>query len=151
MRRRDTLNPFAGSVPVPQGDARYQMGVREGARDARQFKRRQDPRRPEPVLATGVDMLPQTFTLPANKLTRVLPYNKNRKRFLLCLVDTAPATVYWCFGNSPNSLIPLPPGGIWDESGVSIATSEIWMTTGPQNVPTSQPVTVYEGMHDDRD
>jgi hypothetical protein len=82
----------------------------------------------------------------ANVLQRVLAQNYHRKRFLISVLDTFPATVYFCFFQQPNALTAIGPGGAWDESGSGVSTDEIWIMS-PGGV--GKFVTVYEGVVDD--
>jgi hypothetical protein len=74
-----------------------------------------------------------------------LPYNKNRKRLIVPNPTLNNFTIWMSFGNNPQAFwIELSPGMIWDESGTSIVTEELWLATSVSHAR----VGVYDGKED---
>jgi hypothetical protein len=78
------------------------------------------------------------------QLTQVFTRRPDRKRFILCNPQSNPNTIFFSFKNSPNGLIPLAVGQVWDESGSEISTDDIWIC-GQGAAGVSVPYVAYEG------
>jgi|ERR1700733_1644337 len=76
-------------------------------------------------------------------LSLVFTRRNDRKRFILANVFGL-ETIYFSYKNSPNALLPLYVGQVWDESGSEVSNDDIWICgKNPNGGPT--PYVAYEG------
>jgi hypothetical protein len=144
-----------GTVPDMQPDVRQQAELRE--KNARRVPPDIDSEKHKPpsrvtastithndwhgmtvVNLTGVGNTP---TKPAGVLA--IPQNLRRKKFIIINPDTNVSNIYMSYKNTPYSLIPIYPGGVYVEQGNDVSRDDIYIWC-----QAAQPFGAYEGSRD---
>lgn len=77
-------------------------------------------------------------------LSQVFTRRPDRKRFILCNPSTNPNTIFFSFKNSPNGLLPLFVGQVWNENSGEVSSDDIWIA-GQGAGGVGVPYIAYEG------